>query len=158
VVPLLSSGPAFLHQRCLHGCSGGRSLASCALRSPTNWLRPGQYLTLLTHSNLLLRPRAALSSHDSLKPLHVLVFTIRPSLSLSPLTAGTSPGCRSSSGRAFVVYVLSTWHSPGVFIPITMFTWAPPLTARSHSQRRTPNYVDSNVRRGTRISKVRTRL
>ena len=108
-----------------------RTLVS-ELRPPAhrlNWLCLGQYLTLLTHSNLLLRPRAAFLLHiRTTLSIHVLFYDPSPPPPAPP-DRRTSTGCRSSSGRAFIVYVLSTWHSPGVFILITMFAWAPPLTA-----------------------------
>ena len=88
-----------------------RTLGSelCPPAHRPNWLCLGQYLTLLTHSNLSFYVPTTLSfprlfQTSPCPPLH------DPSLSppLLPPDRRTSPGCRSSSGRAFIVYVLST--------------------------------------------------
>ena len=157
-----------------------RTLVS-ELRPPAhrpNWLRPGPYLTLLTHSNLLLRPRRPLLP-TTRSNLHVLLLrdptcTLSPSLPLSP--PAPPPSGPSRLLLSYAPYALPdiaglpviigprlhrlrpVYMAPtaGVFILITMFAWVR-LSLRSHSQQRTPNYVDSYARRGTRIFKVRTR-
>ena len=68
-----------------------RTLVS-ELRPPAhrpNWLRPGPYLTLLTHSNLLLRPRRPLLP-TTRSNLHVLLLR-DPTLLSPPLPPRPSP-------------------------------------------------------------------
>ena len=133
-----------------------RTLVS-ELRPPAhrpNWLCPGPYLNLLTHSNLLLRPRRPLLP-TTRSNLHVLLLrdpTLFPPLPPRPSPLRPLPSLtlvrplRVAGHRRAAVHHRA---APSSSTPCLHGThrgrlYAPPLTALALPQR-TSNYVDSNV-------------